>query len=172
MAHPTEILDLSRLGLASGEGRGLDLLVGIDPLALGGERYTAGPAAVPARLDVARTTGGGYSLRLRYELTLSGPCMRCLEAAKPRFTIDAREVDQPGGGDELDSPYLHGDELDVHAWARDALALELPSQIVCRDECLGICAICGENLNAAGPDHRHERAPDPRWGKLRELRLE
>ena len=31
---------------------------------------------------------------------------------------------------------------------------------------------CGENLNLAGPEHAHERAPDPRWAKLRELRLE
>jgi uncharacterized protein len=172
MPPATDTLDLGRLGLSVGEGRRLDLLVRVASLELGGERYAMGADAVPARLDVARTTGGGYSLRLRYEVTLSGPCMRCLEAAEPRFAIDAREVDQPGGGDELDSPYLHANELDLHSWARDALALELPSQIVCRDDCLGICAICGQNLNAAGPEHRHEQAPDPRWAKLRELRLE
>ena len=172
MPPATDTLDLGRLGLSAGEARCLDLPVRVASLELGGERYATGADAVPARLDVARTTGGGYSLRLRYEITLSGPCMRCLEAAQPRFSIDAREVDQPGAGDELDSPYLHDNELDLHAWARDALALELPSEIVCRDDCLGICAICGQNLNAAGPDHRHEQAPDPRWAKLRELRLE
>jgi uncharacterized protein len=172
MPHPTESLDLGRLGLSAGEGRRLDLLVSVGSLQLGGQRYETGPEPVPARLDVARTTGGGNSLRLRYELAVSGPCMRCLEAAAPRFSIDAREVDQPGGGDELESPYMHGHDLDLHAWARDALALELPSQIVCSEDCLGICAVCGENLNAAGPDHRHEPAPDPRWSKLRELRFE
>ena len=30
----------------------------------------------------------------------------------------------------------------------------------------------GENLNEAGPEHRHEQAPDPRWAKLSELRLD
>ena len=98
--------------------------------------------------------------------------MRCLEGAEARFRIDACEVDQPGGGEQLDSPYVSRDELDVRAWARDALALQLPTQIVCRDDCLGICSICGEDLNAAGPNHRHEHAPDPRWSKLRELRFE
>ena len=86
--------------------------------------------------------------------------------------VDAREVDQPGGGDELSSPYVQGGDLDVHAWARDALALALPSQILCREDCAGLCPICGANLNDAGPDHRHESTPDPRWSKLDELRFE
>jgi uncharacterized protein len=64
------------------------------------------------------------------------------------------------------------DELDLRAWAHDALALAFPAQIVCRDDCLGLCPVCGENLNEAGPDHAHEQAPDPRWAKLRELRFE
>jgi uncharacterized protein len=86
--------------------------------------------------------------------------------------VDAREVDQPGGGEDLRSPYLSGDDLDVHAWARDALALALPTKIVCGDDCRGLCPVCGENLNQAGPDHTHEPDPDPRWSKLSELRFE
>src|SRR6478752_652725 len=73
------------------------------------------------------------------------------------------EVDQPGGGDELSSPYVQGGDLEVRAWARDALALALPSQILCREDCAGLCPICGADLNAAGPDHGHESTPDPRW---------
>jgi DUF177 domain-containing protein len=81
-------------------------------------------------------------------------------------------VDQPGGGEELSSPYVDGDDLDLKAWARDALALALPVQIVCSEDCLGLCAVCGENLNRAGPEHQHEAEPDPRWAKLRELHLD
>ncbi|HZC12983.1 MAG TPA: DUF177 domain-containing protein, partial [Thermoleophilaceae bacterium] len=117
-------------------------------------------------------TTSGYSLRLRASVPLEGPCMRCLEGAGREIAIDAREVDQPGGGEELDSPYLEEEQLDVRAWARDALALALPTQIVCRDECLGLCSVCGENLNEAGPEHTHEPEPDPRWAALRELKLE
>jgi uncharacterized protein len=98
--------------------------------------------------------------------------MRCLEPAAPGFDIDAREVDQPGGGDELDSPYVDSDAvLDLRGWARDALALAIPAQIVCREDCAGLCPTCGASLND-DPDHAHEREPDPRWAKLRELRLE
>lgn len=98
--------------------------------------------------------------------------MRCLEPALPRIAVEAREVEQPGGGDELSSPYVADEELDVRGWARDALALALPAQLLCRDDCAGLCPECGENLNDAGPGHAHERAPDPRWAKLSELKLD
>ena len=73
--------------------------------------------------------------------------------------MDAREVDQPGDVEELRSPYLDGDELDVAAWARDALALALPTQIVCSADCLGLCPVCGENLNTAAPSTRTSPSP-------------
>jgi uncharacterized protein len=167
----TDTFDLGRLQLHSGEGRRVDLDVRVDPLSLAGQRYAARHGRVTVRLDVSRMTSG-YALRLRYETQLDGPCMRCLEDADRAFAGDAREVDQPGGGDDLSSPYLDGDELDLHAWTRDALALALPTQIVCTEDCRGLCAVCGENLNTAGPDHAHEREPDPRWAKLGELRFD
>ena len=83
--------------------------------------------------------------------------------------VDAREVSQPGAGEELDSPYVDGGTLDLGAWARDALALSLPRAILCRPDCAGLCVVCGADLNAAGPDHHHEAAPDPRWAKLSEI---
>jgi uncharacterized protein len=171
MALRTDSFDLGGLRLTSGEGRHLDLHVEIDPFELGGERYVADPSVVPAHLDVSRTTGAGYALRVSFEATLSGPCMRCLESASPAFAVTAREVSLPGQGDELESPYVKDGVLDLRGWARDALALTLPAQVLCRPECLGLCPVCGEDLNLAGNDHAHERQPDPRWAKLSELRF-
>jgi uncharacterized protein len=172
MARRTDIFDLAGLRLSSGEGRRLELEVAIDPFEFAGECYPVVGGSVPARLDVSRTTGGGYSLRLRFEATLSGPCMCCLEPAAFIFAVDAREISQPGEGEELESPYLENGELDLRAWARDALALCLPATLLCRPQCAGLCAMCGENLNHVGPDHHHARAPDPRWAKLSELRFD
>jgi len=171
VAQRTDKFDIGALRLSSGEGRRLELEVPVDGFEFGGQRYAIPGEQVDAVVDVSHTTNG-YSLRLRFNTELEGPCVRCLEPAGQNVEVDAREVDQPGGGEELSSPYLEGDELDVRAWARDALALALPTRIVCRDDCLGLCAVCGENLNEAGPDHAHEREPDPRWAALRELNLE
>ena len=171
MSLRADTFDLGALRLTSGEARRLELNVAADDFELGGERYAVEPALVPARLDVSRTTGAGYALRLRFDATLSGPCMRCLEPAQPVFSVDAREVSQPGEGDELQSPYVENGVIDLRGWARDALALSLPASLLCREDCAGLCPVCGANLNLEGPEHRHERAPDPRWAKLSEIRF-
>jgi uncharacterized protein len=166
-----ENLELAPLGLRSGEGRRLDLHVGIDDFHYGGEPYSVTPSLMPVRLDVSRTTSNGYALRLRFDAALEGPCMRCLEPAAPSFEVDAREVSQPGGGEDLSSPYVSEEELALAQWARDALALALPAQIVCREDCAGLCGQCGANLNE-DPEHHHEAAADPRWAKLGELKFD
>jgi uncharacterized protein len=173
MPQRTDIFDLGRLGLSSGEGRRLDLHTGLGPFHYGGQAYAVEPELIPVQLDVSRTTASGYALRLRFGVHLSGPCMRCLEPADPSFEVDAREVHQPTGGEELVSPYINTDEeLDLAGWTRDALALELPAQITCREDCLGLCAQCGANLNE-DPGHTHEAAvPDARWAKLSELKFD
>jgi uncharacterized protein len=170
MAQRTDSFDVGRLGLSSGEGRRLDLDVPVDGFEFGGQRYDVEGGGVDARLDVSHTVSG-YAFRLRFGAELEGPCVRCLETADQRVEVDAREIDQPGDVDELSSPYFDEGHLDMRAWARDALALALPTQILCREDCAGLCSVCGENLNRA-PDHAHEREPDPRWAALRELKLD
>jgi uncharacterized protein len=170
MAAQYHTIDLARLGLSAGEGRRLEIEVEPGELGLGGERYAPAPAAVPARLEISRTAGG-HAFRLRLAATLAGPCMRCLADARITVRVDAREVEQPASGDEeLTSPYVEGDVLDVGAWAHDALALALPAQVLCRPDCAGLCAVCGASLNDADPgEHDHGRPVDPRWAKLGEL---
>src|SRR5271170_7723470 len=157
----THDFDLGALRLAAGQGRRIELEVPIEPLELGGQTYEVLPPQVPVVLDLSRMTGQGYSLRLRLTAALSGPCMRCLGQAEPVFSVDAREVDQPGGGEELSSPYLQGEVLDLAAWARDAFALALPATVLCRPDCAGLCPVCAIDLNEAGPDHHHDAEPDP-----------
>src|SRR5262249_9640864 len=127
---------------------------------------------VAIRLEISRTTGQGYALRIRFSATLEGPCMRCLEPAALTVEVDAREVSQPGEGDELQSPYVVDGVLDPAAWCRDALALALPAALLCRPECAGLCSVCGVNLNDAGPSHHHDPERDPRWAKLDEIRFD
>ncbi|HEX3616291.1 MAG TPA: DUF177 domain-containing protein [Solirubrobacteraceae bacterium] len=172
MTAAIDNFDLGGLRLTSGEGRHLDLSVRMEPFTLGADTYAVEPAVLPLRLDISRTTGQGYALRVRFGATLQGPCMRCLEPAGAHFEIDAREISQPGAGEELDSPYVEAGVLDLGAWARDALALNLPRAILCREDCAGLCPTCGENLNSAGAEHRHEAEPDPRWAKLSEIKFD
>lgn len=170
---PTTIIDLARLSLAPGEGKRLDLPVRLDPLELGGQDYEPSPASPTVRLDLSRPTSG-YAFRLRFPVHLEGPCMRCLEPASLDFEVDSREIDQPLAEDEeLRSPYIEAEELDIGRWAHDAAILALPTQLLCRPNCASLCPVCGESLNDADPaDHRHAPEIDPRWSKLNDLKLE
>jgi uncharacterized protein len=178
MSAETRELDLASLRLSPGEGRRLELCTPIEKLLLGSEPYRARPLdsdadrpGVPVQLSVSRMSGGGYALLLEFVAAVEGPCMRCLKAAAPRLAVEAREVDVPGEGEELDSPYVHDETLALADWAHDAFALALPAQILCREDCAGLCSVCAVDLNEAGSEHHHESAPDPRWAKLRELKI-
>jgi uncharacterized protein len=165
-------MDLAALHLRPGEGRRIELGVDVDDVSFSEQSYALDPRRVNVLLDVSRMSGEGYALRLRSGALLRGPCMRCLDDAALAMEVDAREIDQPGGGEELSSPYVQDEQLDVAAWTRDAYVLALPQQVLCRADCAGLCPVCGENLNDAGPEHHHERPRDPRWDKLSEIRFE
>ena len=158
---PKYRIDLSALALSSGEGTRLDDSLVPEPLELGRQGYaTRGP--VDYRLQVSRTSSG-HAFHLQAHASLYGPCMRCLTDAEVGVDVDAREVDQPGAGDdELVSPYVDGDQLDVGAWLHDALVLAAPAQLLCRPDCAGLCPVCGATLNDADPeDHRHAEPEGP-----------
>jgi uncharacterized metal-binding protein YceD (DUF177 family) len=172
VSQRADSLDLESLNLPSGGGARLNIEVRVEPLRVGGEQYAVGPGSVDASVEVSRTTSG-YAFRLRFEAPLSGPCMRCLSAARPVIEVDSREVEQPGEGEELHTPYLADGELELVGWARDALLLAIPARVLCREDGRGLCSVCGADLNVADPDeHRHERGGDPRWAKLKELKLD
>jgi uncharacterized protein len=169
----TTIIDLSRLSLAHGEGRRIEVPVELDPFELGGQTYVANPVSPTVRLEVSRPSGG-FAFRLQFPAHLEGPCMRCLEPAALDLDVESREVDQAETDDEeLRSPYVEDDELDIGRWAHDATLLALPTRFLCRTDCAGLCPVCGESLNDADPaDHNHDQSVDPRWSALKNLKLE
>lgn len=163
-------LDLRSLRLRAGDelddARELD----IAPFALGGQRYVAVPETVASALTVTRTTDG-WLFRLRFSVRLHGPCMRCLDDAVLDREIDVREYQAESSAvdEELVSPYVVDQRLDLAGWGHDSVALALPDRILCRPDCAGLCPECGRNLNRE--PHVHEPVQgDPRWAALAELR--
>ena len=164
--------NLRSLKLRSGDQFRDEVELELEPLELGGQRYLPVPGTVPAELTVTRAATGTV-FQLGFSTRLHGPCYRCLEDAVLELTLSGREYQatNPDGSDELRTPYVVDGNLDLAAWARDALALALPTQLTCRPECAGLCPQCGANLNE-DPDHAHEAEPDPRWAKLSEIRFD
>ena len=142
----------------------------LDPFLLGGQRYEAHPETIPVDVEITQASGATV-FDLRLHAKLAGPCMRCLGYADVEIDAKAREFHDPAAApaDTLRSDYVVEDELAVGAWARDAIALALPEQILCREDCAGLCPVCGKDLNAEPHEHVEERI-DPRWEALESLR--
>ena len=161
---------LRRLRLRSGEVQRDAVEIELEPFELGGQRYLPVPQAVEAELTITQATTG-LLFELRFPVRLHGPCMRCLADAALDIRVDAREYHAAAaaGDEELQSEYVVDDQLELTAWARDAIALALPDQILHDPDCAGLCPICGKDLNVE--PHTHEDvAGDPRWSALESLR--
>ena len=164
------VLDLRKYRLRPGESLRDEQEVEIAPIELGGQRYVAVPDSVPAVLSVTRaSTGTVYELDFR--VRLHGPCFRCLGDSVLEEELHLREyqAESPGGVEELTTPYVVDNKLDLSAWARDGLVLSLPDKILCRPDCAGLCSVCGRDLNSEPHEHEDD-AVDSRWAALADLK--
>lgn len=83
------------------------------------------------------------------------------------FSMD----NKPAAMEDPDMPVIPPGalELDISQEIRDLVLLSLPLQTLCREDCKGLCPLCGANLNDE-PDHHHEEAVDSRWDALKKLK--
>jgi uncharacterized protein len=116
------------------------------------------------------------------KVTVEATCDRCAELAT--FPLESRfdlvylpaTDDRPGGEDEIDAAgievgYYEGGGLSLNEILREVVLLALPMQLVCAEDCKGICPVCGQNRNQRECGCQPEEADD-RWNKLKDFRAE
>ena len=163
------LFSLRSVRLRPGEEHRDEQEIALEPIQLGGQRYLPVPEKVAAELAISRAQSGTV-FELRFKTRLHGPCYRCLADAVVDVDVSAREYQAENPeSEELRTPYLANGQLDLSAWARDALVLELPDKILCRIDCAGLCPVCGRDLNIDAHGHDDEEL-DSRWAALSELR--
>lgn len=146
-----------RFGNASEVWRHLP--VEVDAFVYGGLDYEVPEGSIDLLLTAARV-GDNVTLRAELETEVIGPCQRCLGDAD--VSVLARGVEcvrhgESEGHEEDEEGYVMSSIVDVGRWARDLIAEELPPKLLCRDDCRGLCVVCGADLNA-DPEHRHDEA--------------
>jgi uncharacterized protein len=134
------------------------LPVEVAPFTFGGLEYGVPGDVVEATLTAARV-GDNLTLTLDLDTGIAGPCQRCLVDAD--LPVIARGIEYvrhgESEGDEEDDGYVVAHQVDLERWVRDLIAGGLPSKLLCREECRGLCPVCGADLNA-DPGHAHEEA--------------
>lgn len=106
-------------------------------------------------------------------------CTRCLEPVQrslhipfsvsytaPENYTDEKEAELQG--DDLDLAISEDDRIDLKEIVREQILLNLPEQVLCKEECKGLCQKCGANRNLIDCKCE-EKEVDPRWSALKDL---
>ena len=98
-------------------------------------------------------------------------CRRCLADVAGIAEIDIDEVYQDGEDADPDAFEISGDQIDMAPAVREYVLLELPDDPLCRDDCAGICPVCGTDRNT-GACECDTTVRDERWAALDGLQLD
>jgi uncharacterized protein len=136
------------------------------------------PAAVEG---AASRKGEEIRLRGKIKTEVEVACDRCLAAVRLPLEVefDTAFVPQESEAGRTENVELlsadmglaayEGDAVDLDELVREQITLALPSRRLCREECKGLCPVCGADLNAV--ECSCERGgTDPRWSALADLK--
>lgn len=124
----------------------------LEQFQLNGERF---PIVEKSPVELVLTNKGNQELLIEAKATLSVgiPCGRCLKDVITEFCLDfSREADMKLSEEERqeqldENNYIAGYELDVDALIADEVVLQWPMKVLCKEDCKGICSVCGQDLN-------------------------
>lgn len=129
-----------------------------------------------------RVTNIAQEMRVQGSLqaTLTAECDRCLEAVTLPIANDfdlyympvTAQADKSGETEllarDLDFSFYQNERIELDELVLEQLELSLPIRILCQEDCKGLCAQCGTNLNVESCN-----CPppiDPRWQALADLK--
>ena len=109
----------------------------------------------------------------RVDIDVMIPCARCLEEVRTpiRFDIDKKLTVREEGlvDEEMEEPdYLIGFELDVDKLVYAEILVNWPMRVLCKDDCKGICKVCGMNLNKGACSCQRTEL-DPRMAAIQDI---
>lgn len=116
--------------------------------------------------DKIRITG-------KTEIRLIIPCDRCLDDVELTFPVEIDrhvnpDIEADGIDDVDEQSFMDGCMLDVDRLVTDEVVVALPSKVLCKDDCKGLCSVCGTNLNHSNCDC-DRFVPDPRMAAIQDI---
>ena len=141
----------------------------------------AGPLEASGTAEFTVEALGEIRVKGHVKVRMEGECDRCLEpTALPidsDFELFYQPVEESRGGEErvLDDGeaamgFYEGEGLELNDVLREFVLLALPMQRLCKEDCVGICPVCGQNRNKQACQCQ-TAATDDRWAALKEVVL-
>lgn len=136
----------------AGDFIALDGVLDEHVLTLGHTSYVL-PRGIAYHVELSHA-GEGIVVAGTATATVTGECARCLEEARFEadgqiegyFVLEGFETPEELAEDEFEQVEPEG-EIELADLIRAAIIYELPTVLLCRDDCLGLCPRCGANLN-------------------------
>jgi uncharacterized protein len=121
------------------------------------------------RARISRTPQGLLA-QMSIKGCLPAECVRCLTSYHQPLNVDITELYAFSPRTASESNLLMPDDgvIDLEPLVREYMILEIPINTICREDCLGLCPVCGENLNEV-ENHHHVPDVDPRLAVLQSL---
>lgn len=109
------------------------------------------------------------------QLSIQTSCSRCVEPVRIELSPYVSLVLSPADkisdeDDDLEHETYRDDEIDLSNYLMEQIAISLPVKVVCNEDCKGLCAICGTNLNQETCTCESEKV-DPRFAILKNLKI-
>ena len=125
------------------------------------------PFTTPVKLEgEIRNTAGIVTVSAKISFVLETFCDRCAAPVKLPFEVEMEHGLVSSLNDEENDDYIlvENMKLDIEELTSEDIYLALPGKILCREDCKGVCAICGADLNEGSCGCKKEI--DPRWAGL------
>ncbi len=105
------------------------------------------------------------------EVVLGMQCSRCLKDVEQKiefsFSVDVVSPEVPLEEAD-DQTFMEGYQLNVESLFSNEILMSLPTKVLCRPDCKGICKKCGKDLNE-GDCGCDTFVPDPRMAVLQDI---
>jgi len=100
----------------------------------------------------------------------SGQCRRCLKDVDRDFSFKAQEIFRPPSEVWEEGYVIKEGTVDLERMVADNVALNLDISPLCREDCKGICPVCGQDRNEVDCGHEPLAQGDHRWDALKQLK--
>ena len=128
----------------------------------------------PLELAVENTGNRVLKLTGKGSVEVSIPCSRCLTETgvvipvEPELKLDMKLTDEQRVNDLDESSYLTGTDLDTDRLVYLEVLMNWPQKVLCRENCKGLCPVCGKNLNQ-GKCGCEDLPKDPRMAAVSDI---
>lgn len=161
------LLDLKKIFSGESESCSFDYSLDLSAINIGGSYPFVSSIEVKGTVN---GMDGSAKLKMKASFDFSKPCDRCAELTKRHFDYSFFHVLVLSLANEDDDRFveIRDEKLDLDGLVREDILLRLPTKFLCREDCKGLCPVCGKNWNK-GPCGCKTEAVDPRWEALQKF---